>query len=91
MYQAHDPVAMSEDREPNTFEALIRAGSKQGKRTVVEYVHSILPHLRRCRSSMTDQSRHRAFAHNIWGLCIPHNTLWAVCQPAKMVGTLLKS
>ena len=47
MFQAHDPVAKSE--------ALLRAGFKQGKRTVVQYVQDILPHLRRCRSSTSDQ------------------------------------
>lgn len=47
MYQAHDPVAKSE--------ALLRSGFKQGRRTVIEYVQAILPHLRRCRSSMPDQ------------------------------------
>ncbi|KAL3138063.1 hypothetical protein ABBQ38_005295 [Trebouxia sp. C0009 RCD-2024] len=47
MYSAHDPVAKSE--------ALLRAGFKQGKRSVIEYVQDILPHLRRCRSSMIDQ------------------------------------
>lgn len=47
MYQAHDPVAKSQ--------ALLRAGFKQGKRSVVEYVQAILPHLRKCQSSMIDQ------------------------------------
>ena len=47
LYQAHDPVAKSE--------ALLRAGFKQGKHTVVQYVQAILSHLRRCRSSMIDQ------------------------------------
>lgn len=34
---------------------MLRAGFKQGKPTVVEYVQDILPHLRRCRSSKPDQ------------------------------------